>query len=120
MRRVTAIVLDALEKGQERKVKNTETDGFNVWLFGNKIIQWDKKREILRVSLAGWDSPTTRDRVNAALGRFGLAHHYGFFAKLGKIYFSTPDGNVELDDLSRVIEIDRKEFLHTLDGQWAA
>ena len=63
MRKVTAQIKEAFEQGKPLKVGNTETDGKTVWLHGNAIVKRDPDG-LVRWSLAGWNTPTTRERVN--------------------------------------------------------
>ena len=63
MRKVTAQIKQAFEQGKSLKVGNTETDGNTVWLHGNAIVKRDPDG-LVRWSLAGWNTPTTRERVN--------------------------------------------------------
>ena len=63
MRKVTQQVKQAFEQGKAKKVGNTETDGQTVWLHGNAIVKRDPDG-LVRWSLAGWNTPTTRERVN--------------------------------------------------------
>lgn len=63
MRQVTQQIKQAFEQGKSLKVGNTETDGQTVWLHGNAIIKRDASGFVIW-SLAGWNTPTTRERVN--------------------------------------------------------
>jgi len=63
MRKVTQQIKHAFEQGTSKKVGNTETDGKTVWLHGNAIVKRDPDG-LVRWSLAGWNTPTTRERVN--------------------------------------------------------
>ena len=63
MRKVTAQIKQAFESRQSLTVGNTRTDGQTVWLHGNAIVKRDPDG-LVRWSLAGWNSPTTRERVN--------------------------------------------------------
>ena len=63
MRVVTKQIKDAFEQGKSLKVGNTKTDGQTVWLHGNAIVKRDADG-LVRWSLAGWNTPTTRERVN--------------------------------------------------------
>ncbi len=63
MRKVTQRIKKAFEQGKPLKVGNTETDGQTVWLHGNAIVKRDPDG-LVRWSLAGWNTPTTRERVN--------------------------------------------------------
>ena len=63
MRKVTEQIRNAFNAGASLKVGNTETDGQTVWLHGNAIVKRDPDG-LVRWSLAGWNTPTTRERVN--------------------------------------------------------
>jgi hypothetical protein len=63
MRKVTQRIKEAFNKGTSLKVGNTRTDGQTVWLHGNAIVKRDPDG-LVRWSLAGWNTPTTRERVN--------------------------------------------------------
>jgi hypothetical protein len=63
MRKVTQQIKAAFELRQPLKVGNTKTDGNTVWLHGNAIVKRDLDG-LVRWSLAGWNTPTTRERVN--------------------------------------------------------
>ena len=63
MRKVTEQIKQAFDNGQKLKVRNTKTDGKTVWLHGNAIVKRDPDG-LVRWSLAGWNTPTTRERVN--------------------------------------------------------
>ena len=63
MRKVTEQIKQAFERGEAKTVGNTRTDGNTVWLHGNAIVKRDADG-LVRWSLAGWNTPTTRERVN--------------------------------------------------------
>ena len=63
MRKVTQQIKEAFEQGKSLKVGNTETDGKTIWLHGNAIVKRDLDG-LVRWSLVGWNTPTTRERVN--------------------------------------------------------
>ncbi len=63
MRQVTKQIREAFEQGTAKKVGNTEPDGQTVWLHGNEIVKRDPSGLVLW-SLAGWNTVTTRERVN--------------------------------------------------------
>jgi len=63
MRKVTQQIKQAFEQGISLKVGNTKTDGKTVWLHGNAIVKRDPDG-LVRWSLAGYNTPTTRERVN--------------------------------------------------------
>ena len=50
MRKITEQVVGAFERRQSKKVGNTETDGTSLWLFGNKIAQYQiNKQQIIKI-----------------------------------------------------------------------
>tara|TARA_B110000483_G_C17976247_1_gene457885 strand:+ start:362 stop:670 length:309 start_codon:yes stop_codon:yes gene_type:complete len=63
MRQVTQQIKQAFNQGTSLKVGNTRTDGQTVWLHGNAIVKRDADG-LVKWSLAGWNTPTTRERVN--------------------------------------------------------
>ncbi len=66
MRKVTRQIGTAFHNRTPKTVGNTTTDGETVFLHGNAIV----KREGGKVfaTLAGWNTPTTRERVNGITG----------------------------------------------------
>ena len=67
MRKVTEEIKKAFEQGKSLKKGNTRTDGTSVFLHGNEIVKRDPSGLVL-VTLAGWNTPTTRERVNGITG----------------------------------------------------
>lgn len=63
MRKVTEQIKQAFERRESKTIGNTSTDGETVWLHGNAIVKRDADG-LVRWSLAGWNTPTTRERVN--------------------------------------------------------
>ena len=76
MRKVTETIAESFYKGFNKTVSNTHTDGVNVWLHGNKIA-WRNQDNTLSVTLAGWGTPTTRERINGILDTFGIHYRVG-------------------------------------------
>ena len=70
MRKITEQAIDAFLKGKNFKSGNTEVDskhgGVEYFLHGNLIAF--KSNGIIEVSLAGWNTPTTRERLNGIPG----------------------------------------------------
>jgi len=76
MKKVTSIVASAFLDGDVKKMGNTATDGDSLYLFNNEIARKvytdpEKSEWWLEVSLAGWNTVTTRDRINGMLELFG-------------------------------------------------
>lgn len=67
MRKVTEQIKQAFDNGTSLKVGNTRTDGQTVWLHGNAIVKRDDWG-VVEWSLAGWNTPTTRERINGITG----------------------------------------------------
>ena len=67
MRKVTQQIKAAFEQGKSLKVGNTKTDGNSVWLHGNRIVMRQEDGRVW-ATLAGWNTPTTRERVNGITG----------------------------------------------------
>lgn len=67
MRKVTQQIKKAFEQGISLKVGNTKTDGNSVWLHGNRIVMRQEDGRVW-ATLAGWNTPTTRERVNGITG----------------------------------------------------
>lgn len=70
MRKITQQIANSFLLGKALKINNTETDGKAVYLHNNKIAEITE--EGLKVSLAGWNTVTTRERLNGILYEFGL------------------------------------------------
>jgi len=101
MRKVTQQIKKAFEQGKSLKVGNTETDGKTVWLHGNAIVKRDPDG-LVRASLAGWNTPTTRERVNGITG-LGF-HQQNFNAMLnGEIIDPSDWFAVKLDNQFNVM-----------------
>lgn len=66
MRKVTKDVVGAFLRKEKRTQGNTHTDGEKLYLHGNMIACHSDEGII--VSLAGWPTVTTRERLNAIPG----------------------------------------------------
>tara|TARA_R100001015_G_C4438263_1_gene32816 strand:+ start:82 stop:378 length:297 start_codon:yes stop_codon:yes gene_type:complete len=71
MRKVTKQIAEAFAEGVNKTVGNTTTTGFSVFLHGNKIVEMDPSGNVY-MSLAGWNTPTTRERLNGIAEVLGL------------------------------------------------
>tara|TARA_R110002110_G_C13140536_1_gene689719 strand:+ start:390 stop:686 length:297 start_codon:yes stop_codon:yes gene_type:complete len=71
MRKVTKQIAEAFDRGISETVGNTTTTGFSVFLHGNKIVELDPSGNVF-MSLAGWNTPTTRERLNGIAEVLGL------------------------------------------------
>lgn len=86
MRKVTETIASAFKLGRKRAIGNTSTDGVNLHLHGNLIARIDDKG-YLDLTLAGWHTPTTRERLNGILQIFGI--NGGFYQRNYEQYLST-------------------------------
>lgn len=66
MRKITREIVVAFERGQSLTVGNSRTDGTSLWLFNNKIAEW--RDDGLWISNGGWNSRTTKERLNGLRG----------------------------------------------------
>ena len=73
MRVVTRTVVSAFLKGKEKRVGNTSTDGEYLYLYGNIIAQ--KTDSGIYVKDGGWQTCTTKDRIN---GVISLLSSFGY------------------------------------------
>ena len=64
MRQVSKEVCQAFINRKPKRVKNTHSDGRNLFLHNNKIA-WRASSGHVGFTLAGWNTPTTRERLNA-------------------------------------------------------
>lgn len=64
MSKTHEIVIKSFLEDTKRKISNTETNGRNLYLFGNRIAWRDEHTNELWISTCGWNSVTTRDRLN--------------------------------------------------------
>ncbi len=74
MRKITEMTVHAFLDGETMQVGNTTATADGLFLHGNRIAECfedDRGRGVL-VSLAGWDTRTTRDRLNGLFLAMGL------------------------------------------------
>lgn len=84
MKKVTETIAKSLEQGSKKSLGNTMTDGNAVFLHGNKIAEW--RENGLHMSLAGWNTVTTRERLNGIAQVLGLK--VGFTQKAFEPYLN--------------------------------
>ena len=66
MRKITQQITHAFQHRYAFKISNSRTDGDSLWLFNNKIAEW--RTNGLWVSNGGWNSKTTKERLNGLTG----------------------------------------------------
>lgn len=82
MRKIEQQLVNAVNAGRDWRSGNTSVDvtdhGVVVRLHGNKIAQLDREDGILWITDAGWQTSTTKSRLNALLAGVtaGRAHIY--------------------------------------------
>lgn len=75
MRKVTAEIVKAWARGDSLTVGNTSTNGFEIYLHGNEIVH-KCKGEVIGLTLAGWPTVTTRERLNGVLNFYGIKYRF--------------------------------------------
>jgi len=70
MRKITEKIANAFLLSNDKSIGNTWTSGKAVYLHGNKIAE--KRQDGIYLSLAGWNTPTTRERLNGILQVFNI------------------------------------------------
>jgi len=65
MRKVTKLISEAFKDHKKLSIGNTATDGQSVFLHGN-CIAW-REDDTLYISMCGWPTVTTRERLNGIL-----------------------------------------------------
>lgn len=68
MRKITKEVVAAFMLKSEKHIGNTYTRAGALYLHGNMIARWTDYDSRIEVSLAGWDTPTTKERLNGIPG----------------------------------------------------
>jgi len=66
MRKITREISTAFLDSRSLYRDNTTTDGSEIRLFGNLIAYWDTDFTVA-ITLAGWNTATTRERLNGLL-----------------------------------------------------
>lgn len=66
MRSITKKIVSAFLDGKSASLDNTRTDGKSLFLHGNKIAY--KEDGKLFISTCGWNTPTTKERLNGIPG----------------------------------------------------
>ena len=71
MRKIEAAMVNAVNNGRDWRSGNTSVDvtdhGITVRLHGNKIAEVDREAGICWITDAGWQTTTTKSRLNALL-----------------------------------------------------
>lgn len=73
MRKITDLVTDAFINGHKLTIGNSRTDGVTLYLHDNAIAWRDD--DGLYISMAGWPTVTTRERLNGLLSKIAPRYH---------------------------------------------
>ena len=95
MRKITLKIARSLYQGRPCKISNTYTDGEKVFLHDNLIAF--KRENGLSISLAGWPTVTTRERINGLL-EFFYDSDARIYQRYGDQYISTHRGDAQILD----------------------
>ena len=100
MRASVEKVLDGFRAGTKTKAGNDETNGTVWFYYGAAIARRDQTTHTLYLSMQGFPTKSTNERLNAIVGEFGNNDGDYFNTVKGKHFF----GNREITD-KEVIEI---------------
>jgi hypothetical protein len=87
MRKETATIMRAFIRGEHKNAARTTTTGQSVFLHRNRIA-WRDDHDNYHLTLAGWGSPTTRERLNGlcqlliGVRPFGQHRHEQYFGDM--------------------------------------
>ena len=99
MRKITREIVNAFQNSRSLTIGNSRTNGESLWLFDNKIAEI--RRDGLWITNAGWDSATTKERLN------GLSSVH-IIQRRGNWYLNERqwDGSwVHVDSFSRGVDV---------------
>jgi len=104
MRKVTQQIAEAFKNYQKCTISNTMTDGQAVYLHGNKIVWRDPNSfSGLMISMCGWGTPTTHERINGILNVLGA--EVGVGQRNHQQGFVYPDGSFEPIDSQKAYSV---------------
>lgn len=92
MRKVTNDVVKAFLAGESKTADNSSTDGRTLKLHGNTIATRDSRGGVT-ATLAGWPTPTTRERLNGLCTLLDIDRR--FSQKGGKQFFGSREISAE-------------------------
>jgi hypothetical protein len=92
MRKIESQMIAAIKAGKDFKLDNTEviacSNVVDVFLHGNLIARIGETW--IQLFDGGWQTQTTKSRLNAILGSFGLPHE-GIFQRKGEWFVNMND-----------------------------
>jgi hypothetical protein len=93
MRKIESLMNAAITRGEDFKLDNTKVENINgvsfVFLHGNKIAEIGDT--FIRLFDGGWQTVTTKSRLNAILGEHGVSGEH-IFQKAGVWFVRTVQG----------------------------
>lgn len=117
MRKEAQRIVNALLNGKPATAARIHTDGTSLFLHGNKIATLERYPQAeavggegsplggiksVTMTLAGWGTPTTRERLNGLIRSLPFSGGY-FSQQKGKQYFTDVNGNKkEIDTLEEI------------------
>jgi hypothetical protein len=76
MRKVTRQIIQAWARGDSLTLGNTSTNGEAIWLHGNPIAWKTGDDDVIALTLCGWNTVTTRERLNGILHLKGAGYRF--------------------------------------------
>ena len=106
-RKITKTIAVAFNNRSSKTVNNTRTDGDSVWLHDNLIIRRNTTTGEIWFTLAGWGTPTTKERIN------GIVPGVRVYTSKGTHYASG------FEHRSDTIEISVNDWINATTGEVA-
>tara|TARA_Y100000592_G_scaffold21406_1_gene33018 strand:+ start:182 stop:562 length:381 start_codon:yes stop_codon:yes gene_type:complete len=76
MRKLTREIVEAWARGDRLSSGNTSTDGLAIWLHENTIAWKTADADVIALTLAGYPTVTTRERLNGVLNFYGIGYRF--------------------------------------------
>ena len=121
MRKITQQIVNAFQNSRSLTIGNSRTNGESLWLFDNKIAEI--RRDGLWVSNGGWDSKTTKDRLNGLSG-VNVVHRRGVLLLYERLWdgrwvnLDAWNDGIEYVDGSSVPEENEQEPEFDVTSEW--
>ena len=109
MRKIEALMVQAVKDGRDWHLDNTSVDvtddGIVVRLHGHAIAQLNTEAGILWITDAGWQTATTKSRLNALLR--GITPGHACVYQKGYIWYLTR--GLDVNEEAYTVEMERNE-----------